>query len=233
MPAMAVLAGVVSATSPCVLPVIPGFLAAVASPARADERRPAVAGALAFAAGFAAVFVALGAAASAIGSILYDHLTLMLQVAGALLVLLGLQMLGVVRWRLLTTEHRAIALERVAGGPRRAILLGAVFAAGWTPCVGPVLAVILTKAAADASLTQGVLLLAAYSAGLGAPFLLAAVWFDRSARARHWISRHARSMQSVTGAVMVASGVLYASGAWSAVFVRIQAWLARAGWPPV
>ncbi len=233
MPGLAMLAGFVSAASPCVLPVIPGFLAAVASPVRSDGRRPAAAGAIGFVMGFAAVFVALGAAASAIGSALYDHLVLMLRIGGAVLVLFGLQILGVVKWNLLATEQRFVALDRLAGGPRRAIVLGAVFAAGWTPCVGPVLAVILTKAAADASLAQGVLLLMAYSAGLGAPFLLAAVWFDRSARMRHWISRHARSMQLVTGSVMVASGVLYASGAWSTIFVGVQTWLARAGWPPV
>lgn len=232
----ALVAGVVSAASPCVLPVLPGYLAAVSSvgPAVPGSRfRPSTAGALGFVVGFTAVFTALGATASALGGLLYARLDTAMKIAGGLLVVLGLNTLGVVRLGSLWREQRPISWEHVGRGPRRSLALGAVFAMGWTPCVGPILATILTKAAANSSLAEGMGLLLVYSAGLGLPFVGMAVWFERSAPMRRWLTRHGRSLQRVGGVVMIAVGVSYISGIWSTLFTGLQQWMARTGWPPI
>jgi cytochrome c-type biogenesis protein len=108
-----------------------------------------------------------------------------------------------------------------------------VFALGWTPCIGPILATILTKAAADASLSEGLFLLLLYSAGLGLPFIALAIWFDRSARVRRWLGRKSRSLQRIGGFAMIAIGLAYISGVWSTIFAGVQGILARTGWPPI
>lgn len=236
LPFAAVAAGIVSATSPCVLPVLPGYLAAVSSTERVDQRgrpRPSIIGALGFVAGFTIVFTVLGATASAIGALLFDRLDVVLRIAGVFLVLLGLNTLGIVRIPALWAERRPVQPHRIAGGPRRSVALGAVFALGWTPCIGPILATILTKAAADSSLTEGMLLLLLYSAGLGLPFLALALCFDRSDRIRHYLVRHSRALQRVGGVAMIIVGLAYVSGLWSTIFTNVQGWLARTGWPPL
>lgn len=236
LPFAAVAAGVVSASSPCVLPVLPGYLAAVSSAERADENgrfRPSIAGALGFVAGFTIVFILLGATASALGALLFERLDTALKVAGVLLIILGLHTLGILRLPGLSTEHRPVELHKVVGGPRRSIVLGAIFALGWTPCIGPILATILTKAASDSSVTEGMLLLLLYSAGLGIPFVALAIWFERSDRIRRWLARRARVLQIVGGVAMIVVGAAYLSGLWSIIFTRLQGWLARTGWPPI
>ena len=236
LPFAAVAAGVVSASSPCVLPVLPGYLAAVSSTQRAETTgrfRPSIGGALGFVAGFTIVFTVLGATASAIGALLFERLDTALKVAGVLLIILGLNTLGVVRLPVLSTERRPIDLYRVIDGRRRSIALGAVFALGWTPCIGPILATILTKAAADSSLTQGMVLLLLYSAGLGIPFVALAVWFDRSDRIRRWLTRRSRTLQIIGGLAMIVVGAAYLSGVWSTIFTDVQGWLAKTGWPPI
>ena len=238
LPAVAVLAGVVSATSPCVLPVIPGYLAAVSTTGAMTndgvvEWRPSRAGAVAFVVGFTAVFTMLGATASLLGRILFDQLDLFVKVAGATLIVVGAATAGLVRLPVLDRERRLVDLSRAAGGPRRAFFLGIAFALGWTPCIGPVLATILTKAAVDATLTQGVVLLLLYSAGLGIPFLAVAWWFDRTKRARRFLGRHARTVQRVGGIVLVIAGIGYLTGAWTSLFTGTQRALARTGWPPI
>jgi cytochrome c-type biogenesis protein len=236
LPFAAVAAGLVSATSPCVLPVLPGYLAAVSSAdaARADGRfRPSIVGAVGFVAGFTAIFTVLGATASAIGGLLFSRLDVALDIAGALLIVLGLHSVGAFRMMKLSGERRPVGFERIGRGPRRSVALGAVFALGWTPCIGPILATILTKAAADASLPEGMLLLLLYSTGLGMPFIALAVWFDRSARIRAWLARRALMLQRVGGVAMIAIGLAYISGVWSTIFTGVQRWLARTGWPPI
>ncbi len=232
----ALAAGVVSAASPCVLPVIPGYLAAVSSPSgvgAAGQRRPSTIGALGFVAGFTIVFTVLGATASAVGNVLYSRLDVALKLAGITLVVLGLNTLGLLRFAPLGRERRPIGLHRAGQGPRRSVLLGAVFALGWTPCIGPILATILTKAATDSSLGEGMVLLLLYSVGLGIPFVALAIWFERSTRLRRWLVRRGRGLQRVAGAVMVMVGVGYITGVWSTIFTGIQRWLVRTGWPPI
>ena len=132
-----------------------------------------------------------------------------------------------------SSERRPVAMHLVGRGPRRAVALGAAFALGWTPCIGPILATILTKAAADSSLVQGMLLLLLYSIGLGLPFIAVAIWFEKSQRLRQWLMRRAQLLQRVGGVTMVVVGIGYLSGAWATVFTGLQRWLARTGWPPI
>lgn len=232
----AVAAGIVSATSPCVLPVIPGYLAAVTSADRRDpgaRPQPSIRGALGFVAGFTGVFTALGATASAVGAALYAQLDTALKFAGVVLIVLGLSTIGLLRLPFLSVERRPVDAHRFIGGPRRSVLLGAVFALGWTPCIGPILAIVLTKAAADSSLAQGMILLLLYSAGLGIPFIGLALWFDRSAPIRHWFIRRTKLVQRLGGTAMVIIGLGYLTGIWSTIFTSAQSWLARTGWPPI
>lgn len=236
LPFAAIAAGVVSASSPCVLPVLPGYIAAVSATDGGDaglRPRARVLGAFGFVAGFTIVFTILGATASALGGLLYDQLDIALRVAGVVLIVFGLHTIGVLRWSALAGERRPVEMHSVGRGPRRAAALGAVFALGWTPCIGPILATILTKAAADASLTEGMLLLLLYSVGLGVPFIAIAVWFDKSERPRRWMMRRSRLLQRVGGLTMVIVGVGYVSGVWETLFTGLQGWLARTGWPPI
>lgn len=237
LPGMAVAAGLLSASSPCVLPVIPGYLAAVSTVADgrdgAAQWHPSRRGALGFVAGFTVVFTLLGATASLVGSLVFDHLGILLNVAGVGLIVVGAATAGLLDLPILGRERRPFDLARVAGGPRRAMLLGVAFALGWTPCIGPVLAAILTKAATDATIGQGVILLLLYSFGMAIPFLAIAWWFDRTKRLRTALSRHARTLQRIAGVVMIAAGIGYLTGTWTLLFASVQRWLARTGWPPI
>jgi cytochrome c-type biogenesis protein len=232
-PFIAVAAGIVSASSPCVLPVIPGYLAAVTPTTNTADWKPSRRGAVAFIAGFTLIFTALGATASLVGALLYEHLATALKIAGVVLILLGASTMGLLRVSAIDRERRLLPLHRSAADPRRAFILGVAFALGWTPCIGPILATILTKAAADASLAEGVILLALYSVGLGIPFLAVAIWFERTNRARGWLGRHAMTLQRLGGLMMVIAGVGYVTGAWAGLFTGLQRWLARTGWPPI
>ncbi len=236
LPFAAVAAGVLSASSPCVLPVLPGYIAAVSATDAegcGEHPRARIIGAFGFVAGFTIVFTVLGATASALGSLLYDQLDTALRIVGVVLIVFGLHTLGVVRWSALAGERRPVEMHLVGRGPRRAVALGAAFALGWTPCIGPILATILTKAAADASLIEGMLLLLLYSAGLGLPFIAIAVWFEKSQRLRRWMMRRSRLLQRIGGVTMVAVGVGYVTGVWATIFTGLQGWLARTGWPPI
>ena len=211
-------AGVVSFISPCVLPLVPGYLATVSGVSfeRISERAPgagrqvAAASALFFA-GFLAVFIALGASASVVGALLDDHRLLLNRIAGGLIVVFGLAMLGIGwsgalggRWIALVQDA-----ARRRGGP---VALGVAFAFCWTPCVGPVLASILVLAGATGSLSTGVLLLAVYGLGLAAPFLAVGFGFTHTLGAFRRVSRHYRLIQASAGALLVAMGVLLLSG---------------------
>lgn len=236
LPFAAIAAGVVSASSPCVLPVLPGYIAAVsATDADEAQQRPhaRILGALGFVAGFTMVFTLLGATASALGGLLYEQLDTALRFAGIVLIIFGLHTIGLFRSRALASERRPVALHLVGRGPRRAVALGAAFALGWTPCIGPILATILTKAAADSSLTQGMMLLLLYSVGLGLPFIAIAIWFEKSKRPRLWLMRRAQLLQRIGGVTMVVVGIGYVSGVWATIFTGLQRWLARTGWPPI
>jgi cytochrome c-type biogenesis protein len=211
-------AGFLSFISPCVLPLIPGYISFV-SGASLDEMRAGDAAArrhvlltsLAFVLGFSIVFVALGASASAIGRFLLGNIPLLGKIAGALIILFGLHTMGVFRLGFLDTERRAHA-KRKPAGPLGAVLVGIAFAFGWTPCIGPILAGILAIAASRETVAEGVLLLAVYSLGLGVPFLLTSVAINRFFSVTARIRRHYHAIELVSGGLLVAIGVLIFTG---------------------
>ncbi|GHG30141.1 cytochrome C biogenesis protein CcmH [Deinococcus indicus] len=198
--AVAFLAGLVSFLSPCVLPLVPSYLGVIGG-ARAPLPR-----ALGFILGFGLVFVALGATASSLGSLLAPHKVLLGQVSAVLIVFFGLVMLGVIRLPLLMRDTRALA-DAGGYGP---VALGAAFAFGWSPCLGPALGSILGLAASSASLSSGVALLSAYTLGLAVPFLLAALLWHRLNLRR--LNRFSGVFERVGGAILVAVGLLMLTG---------------------
>ncbi|HEX2701567.1 MAG TPA: cytochrome c biogenesis protein CcdA [Acidimicrobiales bacterium] len=207
-------AGVISFLSPCVLPLVPGYLslmsgvgtAELAVATKADTRR-LLRSTLLFVAGFTLVFVALGAGASAVGQVLLDHQRGLNQIAGAVVVVMGLAMAGVVRPKAFQQERR-VDVRPSRLGAFAAPVMGMAFAFGWTPCIGPVLASVLSLAATEATLGRGVSLLLAYSLGLGVPFVVTGVAFGRLAGALGWVKRHARTINLVSGLLLAAFGVL-------------------------
>lgn len=242
---LAVVAGVVSFTSPCCLPLLPGYISYVSAlsasgadrggtegPVAVRKRRRVLTGAGLFVAGFTAVFTVLGLTASALGLLLVQNLRSVNVVAGGFVLAMGLATLGVIRVPVLARRLQ-FDLTRVGRGPAGAFPLGAAFAFGWTPCVGPVLASILTTAASTATLSQGALLLAAYSAGLGVPFLLLAGWLASGRRRPEWLARNSRRIEIGGGLVLVATGLALMTGRWTALMSGVLAAYARLGWPPI
>jgi cytochrome c-type biogenesis protein len=216
----AFVAGVLSFISPCVLPLIPGYLSFVsgvtldemrgtgipqgASPA---VRRRALIMSLAFVLGFSMVFIGLGASATAIGALLMEHLSLLGKIAGVVIILFGLHMMGVLKIGLLYSEKRMQTSAKPAGF-FGAMLVGIAFAFGWTPCIGPILAAILAVAAAQESVVEGVQLLAVYSAGLGVPFIATSLAINKFFAASARIRKHYHTIEVVSGALLIVVGVL-------------------------
>ncbi len=221
--AVAFAAGLLSFLSPCVLPLVPsyvGFLTGMTLPEMSGRRRIALFHALSFVAGFSLVFILLGASATALGRALNYYQIWLQRVGGVLIIAFGLVCLGVFKVGLLTQEHR-LHLERKPVGFLGSGLVGMAFAAGWTPCIGPVLGAILGLAATSADVGRGMLLLAVYSAGLAVPFLIAAVavesfldWFQRFRRFLPWVMR-------LSGALLIFVGILLVTGE----FTRLAGWL--------
>lgn len=230
LPLLAVVAGVLSFSSPCTLPLVPGYLSFM-SGVSANRGRTVMAAAL-FVIGFAAVFTALGAAASGIGRPLLEHRLLLQRVAGVVIVLLGLFLLGLIRPSLLMREGRPL-LEHVRPGPSGALLLGLAFAIGWTPCIGPVLGAILLLAGGQDTVGAGAGLLFLYSLGLGVPFLLAAAFMDRFQAASGWLHRHAAVVNGAGGALLVGMGVLVFTGRLTALLAPLTEVYSRLSWPPL
>ena len=218
-------AGILSFISPCVLPLIPGYLSyisglsldemrgttnrgvAVAVAAPPHVRRRVLVSSLAFILGFSLVFVALGASASAIGHFVLAKKTLFSRVAGAVIVIFGLHTMGLLRIEWLYQEKR-VQTQRKPGGPFGALLVGIAFAFGWTPCIGPILAGILAIAATRNGVGEGVRLLAAYSLGLGVPFFATALAINRFFGAMARIRRYYHAIELVSGGLLVVIGLL-------------------------
>ncbi len=213
-PLLAFAAGVVSFASPCVFPLVPGYLSFVAGGEAQQVRRPTVP-ILLFIGGFAAVFTALGAFTGAMTRILKSSAGV--RISGAVIIAFGVLML-LYALRLgspsLFTERRPL-LQRVRPGPVWAFPLGVAFGAGWTPCIGPVLAGVLTIAAAQGGSLRGALLLLAYSAGLGLPFLLVGLGLRRLMGALSFVKRNYHWFAGVSGVVMIAIGVLVVTDLWT------------------
>lgn len=210
----AFVAGFLSFISPCVLPLIPGYISFVSGASLEDmraggaaTRRQVLVRSLAFVLGFSLVFIAFGASASAIGSFVLERQRLLGRIAGALIILFGLHMMGVFRLAFLDNEKRA-QTQRKPTGPFGAFLVGLAFAFGWTPCIGPILAGILVVAGSRETIGEGVLLLAVYSLGLGVPFLLTSVAIDRFFSVAAAIRRHYHAIELTSGGLLVAIGLL-------------------------
>jgi len=215
-------AGLLSFISPCVLPLIPGYLSYVsglslddlragtgstANVAPPDARRRVIVASLAFILGFSLVFVSLGASASLIGQFLMSRLTILGKIAGAIIIVFGLHTMGVFRIEWLYQDKRVQSNRRPAGFVG-ATLVGIAFAFGWTPCIGPILAGILAIAAAQDTVGDGVRLLLAYSLGLGVPFFATALAINRFFVAFAKIRRYYHAIELVSGALLVIIGVL-------------------------
>lgn len=237
LPLVAALAGVVSFSSPCCLPLIPSYLSyisalPVSDLGRREARTATLRAAVLFVAGFSAVFTLLGVSFAVVGAALVRHLPEMIRVAGAGIIVLGLSMAGIVRVPVLSRERR-IDLARVPGGPRAAFLLGMAFALGWVPCIGPVLATVLTVAAAGRTAAWGGILLICYSAGLGLPFIALALGFQRAKGSLAWLRRHGHVIETAGGLMLVGVGILFVSDEWRRFFLPLQHYFARYGWPPI
>jgi cytochrome c-type biogenesis protein len=223
--AAAFVAGVLSFVSPCVLPLVPGYLSFISGvsveemrgpEARTASRRQVFVASLAFVLGFSIVFILLGASASALGQFLGERLSLMGKIAGVLLVIFGLHTMGLLKISWLYTEKR-IQTEQRPAGPLGAFLVGLAFAFGWTPCIGPILAGILAIAASKETVGMGVALLAVYSIGLGIPFLVTSLAVDSFFAAFAKIRRYYKAIEVTAGALLVVIGVLIFTNRFTAI----------------
>lgn len=233
---ISLIAGVVSFFSPCVLPLVPGYLSYVTGMTGEQLRSPdaagtgrAVLGVLLFVLGFGAWFVGLGVVFNGVGSLLRaDHQRLLDIVLGSLVIVLGLAFAGLLRP--LQREFRVHRMPTV--GVLAAPLLGLMFAFGWTPCIGPTLGAVLSLSASDGTTGRAALLASVYSLGLGIPFLVVAVLFGRLAGALGWFRRHGRLVARFGGGMLVAVGVLFVSGLWAQAIANLNGWFAAVS-PPV
>lgn len=207
-------AGAVSFVSPCVLPLVPGYVSYVAGDATANGRRNTTRTAAlggCFVLGFSTVFMVLGASATVLGHLLLAYRYQLNLVGGAIVTVFGLVLLGFLRPMWLMRDRR-FHLAMPGGRLISAYVLGIAFAFGWTPCIGPILGAILTVSAASATVTGGAVLLGIYSLGLGIPFVASAVFMDRITRKLGTIGRVSRVLQAAAGSVMVLAGLAMVTG---------------------
>ena len=225
----AFLAGLISFVSPCVLPIVPPYLAWLSGlsfqEVSDDEIAPEAArrifmATLFFVLGFATVFIALGATASVIGQTVARYFDTLSIIAGIIILVMGLHFLGVFRIGFLYREAR-VSVDRKPAGPVGAYVMGLAFAFGWTPCVGPVLATILFIAGSQDTALRGALLLASYAAGIGVPFLIAGAFAARFIKVTQKFKRHMATVEKIMGGFLVLTGLLFITGQMS----RIAQWM--------
>lgn len=210
-------AGLLSFISPCVLPLVPSYLSyitglSVENLAKVEERerfKSAITlNALLFIAGFSTVFIAFGASASLIGQVLYEYQDIIRKVGGILIIIFGLYLLGILKLNMFMTERRLVHFESRPVGYLGSFLIGTAFAAGWTPCVGPVLGTILAYASTTDSMSGGVMLLSAYSFGLGLPFFLAAFGMDTFLSYFKNFRAYLGGVSFISGGLLVLVGIM-------------------------
>ena len=220
---IALLAGLVSFASPCILPLVPGYLGLVGSLVGKDGGRGRlIAGVSLFIAGFTLVFVLGTAVVGAVSSFLLVHADLLVRILGVVLILLGLVFVG--QFSFLQKIWKPQQVK--AGGMWAAPVVGVVFALGWTPCSGPTLAAISALTVTTGSAWQGGVLGLAYALGLGIPFLLIALGLGWVGGAVAWLRRHIRLVNILGGAMLIAIGLLMVTGAWNAIMQSLQGWIA-------
>ncbi len=228
----ALAAGVVSFLSPCVLPLVPGYLSAVSGVSAAELEsagwRRVLGPSLLFVASFSAIFILLGLTATGLGSALQNHKQLLTKISGAVIIAMGVLFVASLFVTRLNREWHVEALLARAGkgGP---IVAGAAFAIAWTPCIGPTLGAILSAASLSGSAGRGAFLLAVYSAGLAIPFLLTAIAFSRMTTAFAVIKRHYQAIVATGGLVLIAMGILIWTGQMFQLNIEAQNWLSSLG----
>ncbi|NUW44834.1 cytochrome c biogenesis CcdA family protein [Nonomuraea rhodomycinica] len=215
---IAVLAGIVSFLSPCVLPLVPGYLSYVTGMSADPRRGRLVLGTALFVAGFAVVFVTGGALFGTLGSVMRINADVITRVIGVLTIVLGLAFLGVLPALMRDVRIHRLPAAGLAGAP----LLGVVFGLGWTPCIGPTLAVVLGLGLNEGSASRGALLAVAYALGLGLPFVAAALAYSKALRTFRAIRRHSRLITRIGGGMMVAVGLLLVTGLWGEMIASMQ-----------
>jgi cytochrome c-type biogenesis protein len=222
---IAVVGGLVSFFSPCVLPLVPGYLSyvtGVTGTDLADARRGRMAGGAAlFVAGFTVVFVSGGALFGFFGATLQGHQVAISRVLGGLMVLMGLFFMGKMPF---LTQREFRFHKRPVSGLSGAPLLGALFGVGWTPCLGPTLSAVQGLAFNQASAGRGAVLTVAYCLGLGVPFVLAAIAFRKALGAFGWVKQHYTWVMRIGGVMMIATGVLLLTGLWAELVQQTQSW---------
>jgi cytochrome c-type biogenesis protein len=243
---VAALVGLISFASPCVLPLVPGYLAyvsglvgtgvaerdvpsgggtATAVRTGISPRARMVLGAVLFVLGFTAVFVAFGAAFGGLGRLMLTHADVLNRVFGVITIVVGLGFLGWLPLLQRTKRLAALPGAGLAGAP----LLGIVFGLGWTPCLGPTLSAVYSLAFTEATATRGAILGVAYCLGLGVPFVLVALGARWAMGATTFLRRHARAVTRIGGAVLVVVGLLLVTGAWTEIMQWLRSWLAATG----
>ncbi|HEY8480474.1 MAG TPA: cytochrome c biogenesis protein CcdA [Spirillospora sp.] len=228
---LAALAGLVSFASPCVLPLVPGYLSYVTGMTGADladrRRGRLLAGVLLFVAGFSAVFVSYGVIFGGLGRLLLEYQEPITRVLGVVTIVFGLAFMGFVPGLQRTMKPGLPPAAGLAGAP----LLGVLFGLGWTPCIGPTLGAVQSLAVTEASAGRGALLSLAYCAGLGLPFVVAALAYRRALGAFGAVKRHYPLVMKAGGGMLVLIGVLLVSGLWGALNIELKSWIS--GFQPV
>ncbi|MBO1337799.1 cytochrome c biogenesis protein CcdA [Streptomyces sp. VRA16 Mangrove soil] len=222
---IAVLGGLVSFFSPCVLPLVPGYLSYVTGISGTDlaeaRRGRMAAGAALFVLGFTVVFVSGGALFGYFGQTLQEYRDVLSKILGVFMVLMGIFFLGLMPW---LTQREFRFHRRPVAGLVGAPILGALFGIGWTPCIGPTLAAVNTLAFQEGSAGRGAILMVAYCLGLGVPFVLAAIAFRKALGAFGWVKKHYTWVMRIGGGMMILTGVLLLTGAWDSLVQQMQTW---------
>lgn len=223
---LAFVAGLVSFLSPCVLPLVPGYVAFMTGVAgtnaqgRTKKRSRALVGTLSFITGLAVVFVSYGALFGGVGKVFIEHQRTIQIVMGALVIFLGLGFLGLIP--ALQREFRMH--HKPTGTIAGAFLLGVLFAVGWTPCIGPALAAVQTMALSEANASRGALLSFTYVLGIGIPFLVVGVFLENSIRAVGALRKHSKLVTAIGGLLLIAIGVMQVTGIWNDLMVSLRVW---------
>ena len=224
---IALLAGLVSFASPCVLPLVPGYfgylsgMAGTGGTGRQASRPKLILGVLLFIVGFSAVFVVLGIIVSAAGAQLQAQMDVIMRVMGIFVILMGLAFMGAMPFLQSTRKLNISPRAGLIGAP----ILGVAFGLGWSPCMGPTLSAVMTLGMNEGTLLRGAILALVFCLGLGIPFLLVAVWFERSGKVLAWLRKHRRGLQLFGGAMLVVLGVLLVTGLWVRLTGVLQGWI--------